>query len=148
MIAHFIELSVFSTPEDDPEQIYAGLASLVPFELEAEKLKIERISATGFTERKIIIFHLRLTKQRHIAGFLENIRNLLNEEQKELLIGQADTRLDEEMHYFLRLDKSRLIKDGEHWLTDEGSCYHIKISLAPFPRKRQNALEIVRGLFS
>lgn len=148
MIAHAIELSVFSTPEDDEAKVYAGLLSLIPFDLEQEKLKVQRLNASGFSERKIVIMSLQLTKQRHITLFLEHLSYLLNEEQKELLLRQAESRLDENLYFFLRLDKGRLISDNRCWLTDSGSCYHIRLSLSPFPRKRENALELVKSIFA
>jgi RNA binding exosome subunit len=148
MIAHQVELTVFSTPEDDEAAVYKNLLLLLPFDTEAEKLKVEKTNASGFSERKIVIMRLILSKQRHINPFLEKLADLLNQEQKELLLRQAESRLDENMYFFLRLDKPRLAGEGKCWLTDDGNCYHIKLSLAPFPRKRENALEIVRGLFS
>jgi RNA binding exosome subunit len=148
MLAHQVELSVFSTPEDDEALIHKNLLSLVPFDLEAEKLKVERTNASGFSERKIVILRLVLSKQRQINPFLKHLNALLNAEQKELLLRQAESRLDDNMYFFLRLDKTRLAEEGSCWLTDQGSCYHIKLSLAPFPRKRENALGLVRQLFS
>jgi len=147
MIAHQVELMVFSTPEDDEAAICKNLLSLIPFDLEAEKLKVEKTNASGFSERRIVIMRLTLSKQHHITPFLENLVRLLNQEQKELLLRQAESRLDENMYFFLRLDKARLAEEAKCWLTDQGSCYHIKLSLAPFPKKRERALELVRQLF-
>jgi RNA binding exosome subunit len=148
MIAHFVELSVFSTPEDDEAQVYRGFVSLVPFSLETEKLRVEKINASGFTERKIIIFKVRLTKQRHINEFLENLAKTLNEEQKELLARQADSRLDSELYFYIRLRKTELIETGKYWITDEGNCYHLKIALAAFPRKREVAIGLLSSWLS
>jgi len=106
------------------------------------------LNASGFSDRKIIIMKITLQKQRHITLFLENLTKILNEEQRELLLRQAESRLDKDLYFFLRLDKNRLIDEGKCWLTDEGNCYHIRLALAPFPRKRENALELLNQLFS
>ncbi len=143
MIAHFIELSVFSTPEDDEKKVYEALLSFFPFDMEKEKIAVKRINAEGFNDRKIVIMGAELSKQRHITVFLTNLFSRLSPDQKELLSRQKESRVDENLYFFLRFDKSKLLDEGKLWITDCGNCYHLKISLAPFPRKKELALELV-----
>ncbi len=39
------------------------------------------------------------------------------------------------------------LQENKLWLTESGDCFHIKINIASFPRKREKALEIIRNLF-
>jgi len=143
MLAHLIELSVFSTPEDDEKKVYGGLLSFLPFELEKEKVAIKRTNAEGFNGRKIVILEITLSKQRHITIFLKNLFSRLTPDQKELLSRQKESRIDENLYFFIRFDKTRLIEENRLWVTDCGNCYHLKIALAPFPRKKELALDIM-----
>jgi RNA binding exosome subunit len=147
-LAHFIGLSVFSTPEDDEKKVQGGLMVFLPFDIEKDKIAIKRTSTEGFNGRKIVIMEATLSRQRHIAIFLKNLFSRLTPDQKELLSRQKESRVDENLYFFIRFDKSRLIEDKQLWITDCGSCYHLKIALAPFPRKRELALGIVDELLA
>jgi RNA binding exosome subunit len=148
MQVHFIELSVFSTPEDNLGKVEQGFASFIPFDPVKEKVAITRLNAEGFNDRQIVIIKTSLTKQRHISAFLGSLKERLSQDQKELITGQKDKRVDENLYLFARFDKTKLVDEGRLWLTDSGNCYHLKIALAPFPRKREHALKIVDELFS
>jgi len=146
-LAHNITVKVFSKPEDDAVKIKGTLVSIFPFDLKENKIKINEHSATGFNERKIRIFEIRLGKGKLIKQFMENLRERLGKDSKKLA-DQAEARIDEELHFFLRLDKEILMKKNEFKLTDTGNCFHINISPAIYPKKREKAVELVRGFFA
>ena len=146
-LAHQIKISVFIHEEEDREAVYNKLLSLVPFNLKEEKIKLNEDTATGFNNKKIKTYEIVLEKDRHINGFLEKLKESLSQEQKELLIKQAESRLDNERNFFIRLDKEKLL-NNEFWVTDSGNCLHIMISIAAFPAKREKALEVLNELFS
>jgi len=148
MLAHFIELNVFSTPEDDAAQVYKGMLSFLPFDIEKEKLAIKKTNTEGFNDRRIVIMEITLDKQRHITPFLKNLASKLTAEQKELLARQKDSMVDDSLYFFLRFDKTKLIEEDKFWITDCGNCYHLKIGLAPFPRKKELALELVDDILA
>jgi len=144
-LVHKIKISVFIRPEEDEQLIKEHLLRLMPFDLEEQKITLKRCKATGFNERTIIIYELDLEKERHTNAFLESLREKLNDQQRAMLVAQ-ENRLDDELFFYLRLDKQKL-HQGEHWLTDSGDCYHICLSIAAFPSKRGVAQEIVRKIF-
>ena len=47
----------------------------------------------------------------------------------------------------MRFDKDELIKNNNLVLTDKGNCFHVKISIAAFPKKRKIALENIHNIF-
>jgi|SRR3989338_1083843 len=147
--AHLIKLNVFSKEGEDENRIKEKLLSFLTFkDLEKEKIKLEQKTATGFGQKTIGILEITLTKEKHTNAFIENLKEKLNNEQKELILKQAESRLDENLDFFLRFDKEKLINEDKLWLTDSGNCFHIKISIAAFPRKRENGLEIINKLFT
>ena len=142
-IAHNIKLSVFSHEEDDLDQLAQAMVKLCPFDLEQEKLALNQSTATGFKERKIRIFEIVLTKERHTNKFLAYLKERLSDDQRKLLLNQAESRLDQELNFFIRLDKQKLLSENQFLLTDSGNCFHIKISIAAYPASRENGLKVI-----
>jgi len=50
--------------------------------------------------------------------------------------------------FFIRLDKAKLLEEDAFWITDCGNCFHIKITLASFPKTRDAALKVVQKWLS
>jgi RNA binding exosome subunit len=147
-LLHHIWLTVYSKPEDKEEGIIQNMKKFLPFDLDNEKIKIEQTVVTSEDERKISILQIHLEKIRHISQFIDNLNLNLNDEQKQLLLRQKESRLDSKNHFLIRFDKDRLIKDNEFFITDCGNCYHIKMSVAAFPTTRENALKIIEQIFN
>jgi RNA binding exosome subunit len=145
---HRVTITVFAKPDENKTETIAGLKALVPFNLEDTKIKVEDRHAEGFNQRKIDILTITLTKEAHTNDFLQFLLDTLNKEQKGLLISQAGSRLDEELDYFIRIEKDNWIQKRQLLLTESGNCYHIKLSLAAFPKKRETALKLAERIFS
>jgi len=146
--AHSAKLTVFSDLYENSEEILNSFISFFPFNLEENKIGLKKSTAQGFNESKIKIFEVVLAKSNLISQFLEKIMENINAQQKQLVIGQAESRLDEDLNFFLRFDKEAWISDRKLFITDSGRCFHLKISIAAFPKKREIALQVVRKLFS
>ncbi|MBD3209676.1 hypothetical protein GF367_04665 [Candidatus Woesearchaeota archaeon] len=141
--AHTITFSTFIKPEEDEPAITKRFLSLIPLDLEQEKIPLQRTISTGFNERKILILKLKLTKERHTNAFLDFLNEKLSGAQQQQLREQED-RVDDHCHFYLRFQKQHLPKLV---FTDKGDCIHCKISLAAFPKKRDIALRIVKEIF-
>ena len=113
--------------------------------LVGEVEKIEELKAEGFDGKRLDVIRVALIKDRHINAFIESLVAKLGEEKKTLL-EQLDSRLDDNLNFFIRLDKEMLLKD-KFVLTDSGNCYHIKISIAAFPKRREKAVGVLKELF-
>ena len=133
-------------PEEDENSLKHKFLELFPFNLEEEKVLMKKSKATGFNQKEIIIYEVDLDKDKHTNLFLKNLKEKLDNQQRIMLIRQED-RLDERLNFFLRLDKQSLLQ-GEYQVTDCGECFHIRISIAAFPRKREVALDIGKKIFS
>jgi len=107
-LANNIKINVFVKPEDDEAAVKKHLLALFPFDLEQERLVLQRSKAKGFNQREIVILEVDLVKERHTNAFLEFFKEKLNEQQKSVLLGQ-ENRLDDECNFFIRLDKQKLL---------------------------------------
>jgi len=143
---HKAVITVFAKKEENESKIKQALISLVPLNLEKEKIKVKQQTATGFRDKQIRIFKIELEKTRHANEFVKSLVSKLKPEQKEMLLRQAESRLDEEFNFFIRLDKEKLLENNELYVTDRGNCYHISLSIAAFPSKREKALETIEKL--
>jgi RNA binding exosome subunit len=139
-------LSVFAKPEDDAAKVREAILKLVPFELEAEKLALEDNTAQGFNQRTIHVFRITLLKDRHIKEFWEAFEAKLSKQQRLQLLQEAESRLDSELMFYIRIDKD-LWEQGIVQLTDSGHCYHLKFAVAAFPHKREAAMEVLTKVF-
>lgn len=140
--AHEIKITVFSNPEDDENKIQKGLIKLVPFNLKDEKVSLISKAANGFNDKKIKVFAIILKREKHIKYFLKTFFENLNQNQINLLKRQKKSRTDKNLNFFIRLDKTKLLTN-EFFITDSGSCFHVKISIAAYPARVKNALIVV-----
>ena len=146
--AHLIKLTVFSYENENSESILNAFLRFFPFNLEDNKIVLKKTDAAGFNERKIKIFEVTLTKSNFINQFLRSLLDNLDETQKDQILPQMESRLDENLDFFLRFDKNSWINDKKLVLTDSGKCFHIRISIAAFPKKREIALNAIKDLLS
>jgi RNA-binding protein len=143
--AHNVDARVFCKEGEDEEKITSKIGELFPFDFEKEKIKINSQSAEVFEDKKIKIISVHIEKERHTTKFLDSFFGRLDKEQKKLLLSQLESRLDERLHLYIRLEKDRLL-EGKYELTDSGNCFHIKITIAAYPHKRDVAREIIKVL--
>ncbi|MBS3158139.1 hypothetical protein J4206_02540, partial [Candidatus Woesearchaeota archaeon] len=138
---HELKVNVFCKEQEDEKKILEKLFALFSFEI---KKQFKRETALGFFDKPIRIFQVILIKNGEINIFLKDLLGKLGKEQKELLISQIESRLDNGLNFFIRFDKDRLLKENILRITDEGNCYHLKMSIAAFPKKREVAMLILR----
>ncbi|HIH31623.1 TPA: hypothetical protein HA235_02850 [Candidatus Woesearchaeota archaeon] len=145
--AHTIILTVFVKPEDIildesiNKKINECIRKMLVIDYDKEQV-LKITEAGGFENRKIIIYELSIHKESHTNQFISNLMKSLTIEQKQYLISDKHERLDEELGFYLRLDKKALL-EGKYLITDSGECFHIKMTIAAFPKNRENALKVI-----
>jgi hypothetical protein len=145
---HNIKLTVFSKEDEDKDEILKAFLDLLPFSPEQNKIPIETIKAEGFSDRIIEIIEASFEKQNLVNGFIKNLLGKIKDIDKNTIISQLDSRIDEHMHFFLRIDKESWIQSREVMITDAGNCFHIKMSVAAFPKKKEIALKLMKEMFT
>jgi RNA binding exosome subunit len=141
--AHNIQLRVFCKENDDEEKIKKIINNLIDFDIKNEKIEFKKQKAELFDESKMKIFSIFIKKQKHTSRFLKNLFSKLNQDQKDLLKRQLESRLDKNLHFYIRLDKDRLTNKNEYFICDHGNCFHIDICIAAYPHKREAAKKII-----
>lgn len=145
-IAHSVAIRVFCGEEENESEIVNGLKSLLPFDLEKEKIAVQKQTAFGFSDRRITIFEVTLAKNRHVKAFLDNLLPKISSTDKQMLLRQLDSRVDDNANFFVRFDKETLAKHNELLVTDGGNCYHVRIKMAAYPSNKETAIKLLRKL--
>ncbi len=146
--ARVVEARVFVKEGEDEENIKSGLLSLFPYGLGEQKIRLDRKSATGFNEKKIIILSVKLEKDRHMNAFIRGLMERLSASQKSLLVQQLSSRVDDGSNFFVRFDKKTMLGKGALKIIDSGDCYHIRIGIASYPSRKDIAVKIMKGLLA
>jgi hypothetical protein len=146
---HNAKITVFLKGEElqDSEKYHEIFLKLIPIDFEKEKLQIDIGEVEGLEGNDITIMSIQISKENHTNIFIKHIKTLLGKDQCETILKQKESRLDEELFFYVRLDKKSSI-NNEWKLTDSGDCVHIKMSVAAFPKKKEAALEIIKKMFS
>ena len=144
--AHLIKLTAFSHEYENSELILDAFLRFFPFNLEDNKIVLKKTAATGFNDKKIGILEIALIKDNLVNQFLKNLLNNMDKNQKQEILNQIESRLDKNLDFFLRFDKDSWINEKKLILTDSGKCFHLNISIAAFPKKREVALNAIRDL--
>ncbi|MBI2580573.1 hypothetical protein HYV85_02065 [Candidatus Woesearchaeota archaeon] len=147
-IAHSASIRVFCGEEENEAEVTEGLKWLVPLDLEKEKIVIQRHNALGFGDRRIAVFEVALTKERHVKAFIENLLQKLPEQQEQLLMKQLDSRIDDQANFFVRFEKEILAKHRDLLVTDGGNCYHVRIKIASFPSTKKSAVTVMKKVLA
>ena len=142
-IAHSVNIRVFCGEEENESGVIGGLKFLLPLDLEKEKIEITKQTAFGFSDRKISIFEVVLVKNGHIKAFLENLLTKISATDKQMLLRQLDSRIDDDANFFIRFEKEILVKHRELLVTDSGNCYHVRIKVASFPSTKKAAMAVM-----
>jgi len=146
-LCHSIKIKVFCQANEDEKQITNALKTLFPFDLEENKITIKKSTAPEtkrYTEMKIL--SIKAEKEKLCKLVLNNIMEKLSQEQKDLLIKQLNSRVDDNADFYIRIDKTKYINKKEFWITDSGNCFHIRIAIAAYPAKKEKAIVIAKNI--
>lgn len=145
--AYLIKLTAFSYEHENSGAIADAFLRFFPFNLEENKVVLKKSNASGFNESRIEILEVTLIKNNLINQFLETLLDNLDENQRDKILQQAESRLDKNLDFFLRFEKEAWINEKKLMLTNSGKCFHIRISVAAFPKKREIALNMIKEIF-
>lgn len=145
-IAHSAAIRVFCGEEENESEVMNGLKSLLPFDLEKEKIAIQKQTAFGFSDKRINIFEVTLAKKRHIKAFLDGLLPRISGTDRLMLLRQLDSRVDNDANFFVRFEKETLAKHNELLVTDSGNCYHVRIKIAAYPSTKEAAVRIMEAV--
>lgn len=138
---NIIEISVFFEGKDIEPELYG----LFPYNLEEEKIEVKPKVIYGFDDKEILVCNIKLVRNQLMNLFWDSLLEKMTQTEISLLMSQISSRTDDQGHFFIRFDKDAL-KKGILKLTDEGNCYHIKLSVASYPKTKEKVIEIIEKM--
>jgi len=163
----YTELRLFINPEDTEK--YDVLKSvffrLLGFDVKSilEKKGLENLSklksfedknfqfsetaSSGFEDRKILFLNARVRGDKNSRTIFDSLLANIGGEQKENLLRTTNSRVDENLNYYLRLDIDSLL-EGRYEVVDHGHCFHFTFSLITYPKDRIAAIEGITGIIA
>ena len=142
---HSITLNVFEKDEEKIEEILTIYHNLLHIDFQKEKLYIKQEKLEGLKENIIHSITLETTRKRHNELLFDSIFQNITKQDRDTIIEQIESRLNDEGYVFIRLEKQALLQQ-QFILTDEGDCFHIKIKIAGYPAKREIFIDTFKSL--
>lgn len=140
-IAHNFKIKVFIKENEDYNEIEKAFLSLLPEnaieDLAKGKIKVDKEVMSGL--EKITILSVYLKNNRYCTAFMKKLVENLDCEN---LKGEICERVDDFSRCYIRLSKKDLL-EGKYVLTDSGNCFHIKMTIAAYPRRKDIADEML-----
>jgi RNA binding exosome subunit len=144
---HNVVISVFSKQGDDLGKIKQALEGLALLDLSKDKVVFSDSVVKGHFDEDIHVLEITIKREAHLNRFLKLFIAKLSDDQRKLLVSQADSRVDDDCHFYIRFDKRKLLEEDRLWITDSGDCFHLKFTLAAYPVKKVVGVKIVERLF-
>ncbi|NYB53033.1 MAG: RNA-binding protein [Methanobacteriaceae archaeon] len=136
---HNLSYRAFVYSTENEEKVREAIHNLLP------TAQIEKEITEGYHKNQVIILQGKITKKREIKQFLEKL-NSLKPSAKKRMLRELEDRIDERGNLFLRFDKQRAFLE-EMKLVDHGDAIHVKLKIAAYPSRKEEAIKVARQLF-
>ena len=136
---HNISYRVFVYGTENEEKVRETVKNLFPNSHPQEEI-IE-----GYFKNTVLLLHDKIEKNRQIKDFIKILESL-DPSTKKRVINELDKKMDEKGNLFLRFDKQRAYL-GNFKIIEHGDAVHVKIKIAAYPAKKENAMKVAMKIF-
>lgn len=142
-----IQLRVFAHATEDPDKVRTALANVAGYDLEDEKdlKRFEKATTTlrsqGHFNNPIIIYETEIQRAAEVRRFWARLFD--QDGAKERLAEEVDERLDDDLVFWVRLDKQAAF-GGTPRLTKGEDVVQVRAKLATYPKDRDVGLAFLK----
>jgi len=136
---HNISYRVFVYGTENEDKVREAIKTLFP------NSSPQKDITEGYFKNPVLILHHKITKNGEIKDFIKLLENLDSQAKKRLL-NELDSKMDDKGNLFLRFDKQRAYL-GDLKIIEHGDAIHVKIKIAAYPAKKENALKLAGEIF-
>ncbi|WP_424355416.1 RNA-binding protein [Methanobacterium sp. MBAC-LM] len=136
---HNISYRVFVYGTENEEKVKEAVKTLFP------NSHPQTDTTEGYFKNPVLILHDKISKNREIKNFIQILKEI-DAASKKRLLSVLENKMDERGNLFLRFDKQRAYL-GDLKIIEHGDAIHVKINIAAYPAKKENAMEIARDIF-
>ena len=135
---HNISYRVFVYGTENEEKVKEAVKTLFP------NSHPETNTTEGYFKNPVLILHDKITKNREIKEFV-NVLKQIDTASKKQLFKELENKMDERGNLFLRFDKQKAYL-GDLKIIEHGDALHVKINVAAYPAKKENAIKVARDI--
>lgn len=126
---------------------------LVDFFASSELIKTEDILAEVETlepldKFSIVMYQTKITIPKKSDKIFSYILSKLSDSDRDFLNNTIETRVDDACNCYLRFDKNEFVENKKLVLVDHGNCIHLRVKVAAFPAKQENALQVMKEVLN
>jgi RNA-binding protein len=136
---HNLSYRAFVYGTESEEKVREAIHTLLPMAQPGKEI------TEGYYNNLILILQGKISKKNEIKVFLEKLQNL-NPNDKKKIQEELYDRMDNRGNLFLRFDKQRAYL-GDLKLVEHGDALHLKLKIAAYPAKKQEAIKVARQIF-
>lgn len=136
---HNISYRVFVYGTENEEKVREAIKTLFPNSSPQTDI------TEGYFKNPVLILHDKITRNRDIKEFVKLLDDLDSQAKKRIL-NELDSKMDDKGNLFLRFDK-QMAYFGNLKVIEHGDAIHVKIKMAAYPAKKENALRLAREIF-
>jgi len=136
---HNLSYRVFVYGTESEEKVREAIHNLL------SKAHPEKEITEGYSNNQVLILHGKINKKNEIKVLLEKLQNLSPNDKKKIKKELHD-RMDSRGNLFLRFDKQRAYL-GDLKLVEHGDAIHLKLKIASYPAKKEEAIKVARKIF-
>lgn len=128
---HYIEFKTHCHATENIEKVKDAVENIVDQELEFEISEAE-----GFYGNPIKILEAKISRNREMDHFFNNISDSII----EVLQSELERRIDERCNFFFRIDKGNALEE-EYFLTSGGNSVRVRARVESYPSKKETAVK-------
>ena len=93
------------------------------------------------------LVHSFLKKETDINHFFKFLVKQFPVQDKQTILQEIDSRVDDHLDFFLRIDKMEWLTHERVSLTSSGDCFHLTFAMAAYPKSKERAIALVKEIF-
>lgn len=137
-----ISLRAIVHATEDVERVKRAVQNIASSDVEIAETKM-----LGHFGNPIVILQTSIEGKKACEGFIKSLKAGLTPEDSQRLKKELEMRVDNDCYLYLRFDKQALYR-GSVQLAEGEDAIALRVKIAVYPAKQQNALKVVRGIFS
>lgn len=136
---HNISYRVFVYGTENEEKVKEAVKTLFP------NSHFQTDITEGYFKNPVLILHDKITRKREIKEFVK-ILDQIDDAGKKRLLNELENKIDHKGNLFLRFDKQKAYL-GDLKIIEHGDAIHVKLNIAAYPAKKENAIKVARDIF-
>ncbi len=136
---HNISYRTFVYGTENEEKVKTAIKTLFPHSSPQQEY------TEGYYKNPVLILHDKIEKKKEIKDFIQRIKDIPSSQINKIL-DDLDRKMDDKCNLFLRFDKQRAYL-GELKIVEHGDSIHVKIKIAAYPARKEQAMKLTRKLW-